>query len=80
MKFKKLPKQADVTETSIGKLIKVTDENRSELYEHALSKYVGEKCKFCGHVFESTDDVIVRDMVKAGNGDYACHDCWDKAN
>jgi hypothetical protein len=80
MDHKKLPKQEDVTETALGKLVKVTDENRQGLYEHALSKYIGEKCKFCGHVYQSVKEIIDRDLVRAGEREYACHTCWDKAN
>ena len=77
--FKQLPRHEDVTETQAGKLIKVTDENRTGLYEHALQKYIGEKCKYCGHVYQSVKEIIERDIVRAGRREYACRACWDKA-
>lgn len=80
MKALKLPKQEDVTETSIGKLVKATDENRPGLYEHALSMYIGEKCKYCEHVFRSVEEIIKRDLTKAGEKEYACGTCWKTNN
>lgn len=79
MDHDKFPKQEDVVETSIGKLVKITDENRPALYAHALSKYVGKKCKYCGHVYQSVDEIIEKDIVRAGKSEYACHSCWDDA-
>lgn len=79
MDYKKLPKQEDVTETPMGKLVRINDDNRQGLYEYALSNYIGESCKYCGHVYESVKDITDRDIVRAGNRDYACHKCWDDA-
>ena len=76
----KLPRQEDVTEVSFGKLVKITEENTPELYENVLSVYVGEKCVYCEHVFISMEDIIERDLTKAGEDVYACRSCWKTAH
>ena len=76
----KLPRQEDVTEVSFGKLVKVTEENRPAIRETALSMYVGAKCIYCEHVFISVEDIIERDLTKAGEDVYACRSCWKTEN
>ena len=58
-------------------VIENTKENRPSLLNIAISMYIGEKCKFCSHVFSSVEDIIERDVVKAGDDEYACHSCWN---
>lgn len=44
-----------------------------------LASYVGKSCIVCKHVYESVDDIIERDPVRATkevNFDLACADCW----
>jgi hypothetical protein len=53
-----------------------TKENRPALLNIAISMYIGCKCKFCSHVFNSVEDIIKRDVVKAGDDEYACRSCW----
>jgi len=63
-------------------VVRVTDENRDALVEMALSMYLGEACKYCGHVYETNADMRARDVVYAGyhaTGRTACGSCW-KAN
>lgn len=57
--------------------VEITKENRSTLLLIALSMYIGAQCKFCLHVFDTVEDIIERDVVKAGDDEYACHSCWE---
>jgi hypothetical protein len=64
-------------------LVELTDENRAEMLKVALSMYLGEACKYCGHVYESLDDPLFRTAVFAGyhdRGRLACKACWDANN
>lgn len=64
-------------------VIKVTDENCAALVEVALSMYLGEACKYCGHVYDTLADLRERGAVYAGyheNGRSACKACWDANN
>jgi len=72
-----LPKIEDVTETSLGSIVKITQENISGLYEVTLSKYIGEKCVFCEHVFRNVKDIIDRNLIKLDDGQYACERCYE---
>lgn len=43
----------------------------------ALSAYIGERCKYCGKVYETLDDL--KDVFWAGyqqHGCLACKTCW----
>ena len=78
----KMPKEEDVTEIEMDNhrvaVVRITDENREYLIEQALSKYLGEQCKFCLRVFETLEDL--RDSVYARyheHGRVACKSCWE---
>ena len=46
----------------------------------ALAMYAGESCVECKHVYESVDDLIVRDVVFAGYHGLSrccCGVCWN---
>jgi hypothetical protein len=61
--------------------IKITEDNRKELAELALSNYLGECCKYCGKQAKTLDDL--RTAVFAGyhaKGRIACQVCWDANN
>jgi hypothetical protein len=61
--------------------VKITDDNRKALAEHALSNYLGECCKYCGKQAKTLDDL--RTVVFAGyhaKGRIACQSCWDANN
>lgn len=83
-----LPKQEDVTEIQSGdgfrlEVVKLTPENRPSMLEVALSMYCGEACKYCGHVYETTEDLRARDARWAGyheRGRLACGMCWKENN
>jgi hypothetical protein len=45
-----------------------------------IASYVGEKCRYCGHVYESVEDIYARDVVYAGKRQYACKVCFDANN
>jgi hypothetical protein len=61
-------------------LFENTKENRPALLRVAIQMYIGVKCKFCSYVFNSVEDIIERDVVKAGDDEYACHSCWQSRN
>jgi len=60
------------------KIVEITDENRKAMLDLAISGYIGEKCKYCEHVFESVEDIAKRNVVWAGSLQYACKECFDK--
>jgi hypothetical protein len=62
------------------KIIEITDQNRKALLEIAISQYIGEKCRYCGHEFTSIQDIAAHNVVFAGNSQYACKVCFDIAN
>jgi hypothetical protein len=62
------------------KIVEITDENRSQLLYLAIAGYIGEKCQYCEHVYESVEDIAARDVVYAGKRQYACKACFDAAN
>ena len=41
-------------------VVQVTDENRDALVDIALSMYLGEACKYCGHVYDALASVVTR--------------------
>jgi hypothetical protein len=58
--------------------IEVTYEEAVNL---ALSRYLGEECKYCGKKYETLEDLSV--TVWAGyheKGRLACKKCWDVNN
>jgi hypothetical protein len=59
------------------KLVEITDKNRKDLLESAIASYIGEKCRYCGHVYETVDDIYSRSVVYAGPAMFACKDCFD---
>lgn len=64
-------------------VVQVTDENRAALVDIALSMYLGEACKYCGHVYETLADLRARSVVYAGyheHGRTACGECWKQNN
>lgn len=62
------------------KIVEITDENRSQLLHIAIAGYIGEKCRYCGHVYESVEDIYAHDVVYAGKRQYACKVCFYAAN
>lgn len=53
--------------------------SRDEMAHIAMVMYTGEPCVECGHVYETVDDLIARDVVFAGyhgKGRLACKACW----
>lgn len=64
-------------------VVEVTDDNRDALVDVALSMYLGEACKYCGHVYTTNADLRERAVVYAGyhaTGRTACKVCWDANN
>lgn len=51
-----------------------------ELLYLAISGYIGEKCRYCQHVYKSVDDIAARNVVYVGERQYACKVCFDTAN
>lgn len=62
------------------KIVEITDENRPQLLHLAIAGYIGEKCRYCQHVYKSVDDIVARNVVYAGERQYACKVCFDTAN
>ena len=62
------------------KIVEITDENRPQLLHLAIAGYIGEKCRYCQHVYKSVDDIAARNVVYAGESQYACKVCFDTAN
>ena len=60
--------------------VEITDENRQELLHMAIAAYTGEKCRYCGHVYETVKDIYDREVVFAGLYMLACKACFDTAN
>lgn len=60
--------------------VEITDENRQELLRMAIAAYTGEKCRYCGHVYETVEDIYARGVVFAGPYMLACKSCFDAAN
>ena len=58
------------------RVVKITDENRSDLLELAISQYIGYKCQYCEYVFSSVKDIYDRDVVYMGDDKYACRGCY----
>ncbi len=80
-----LPRIEEVTEIELGnrdlKMIRLTNENRSEMIKRALSMYLGEQCKYCRKTYKTLEDL--RDTVFAGfheHGRLACKACWRENN
>ena len=80
-----LPREEDVTEINMGShrvsVIRLTNENSKEMLEVALSMYFGEQRKYCGRIYETTEDL--KDTVYAGHHEYgrlACKSCWQENN
>lgn len=50
----------------------------------ALSNYVEQSCVYCGHVYDSVEDIIKREAVRANeppaNITLACKACYDEAH
>ena len=81
----KYPREEDVVaDINFGSArvvaVRITDENTDYLIEMAMSAYVGETCPFCLHVFESIDDLRVRESVfyLSDHGRTACKRCFDE--
>lgn len=60
--------------------VEITDENRQDLLYMAIAAYTGEKCRYCGHVYETVKDIYDRDVVFAGPSMLACKVCFDAEN
>lgn len=66
--------------------VKIVDLASLEEYEmqqmihSAIAAYTGEKCRYCGHVYESVEDIRERKVVFAGPAMLACKACFDTAN
>lgn len=59
------------------RLVEITDDNRKKLLEMAIAGYIGEKCRYCGYVYESVEDIDARGVVFAGRAMFACKACFD---
>jgi len=62
-------------------LIELTDDNRKDVLNLALSMYLGERCKYCGVTFNTIGELDT--TVYAGShqwGRLAHKECWDKNN
>ena len=62
------------------RLYEITDENRNAMFLLAMSMYLGERCAYCGRLYETLDDL--KETVWYGpheHGRLACESCW-KAN
>lgn len=60
-------------------VVKITDENKDELAQVAISMYLGEKCLFCGREYKTAEDL--EDTVWVGQDEsrrLACTGCWQK--
>jgi hypothetical protein len=60
-------------------VVKVTDENKTELAELAITMYLGEKCVFCGREYKTLADL--KKTVWVGQDEsrqLACVGCWQK--
>lgn len=62
------------------KIVEITDQNRPQLLHLAIAGYIGEKCRYCQHVYNSVDDIDARNVVYAGERQYACKVCFYAAN
>lgn len=60
--------------------VEITDENRQDLLHMAIAAYTGEKCRYCGHVYETVKDIYDRNVVFAGPSMLACKACFDAEN
>ena len=60
-------------------VIPITDENRGAVSEFMYSMYLGEKCPFCGRVFDTVEDLQDAVWCPSTDGRIACQLCWDKA-
>ena len=59
--------------------IPITDENREQVFQIAMSMYLGERCAYCERVYKTLDDL--EDTVWYGShehGRLACKACWDE--
>lgn len=71
-----------MTKVVIVDMTKMNDDQRHTMADLALGMYTGERCKFCGHLFESIDDLKARHAVYAGDHEHgrtACKACWDSS-
>jgi hypothetical protein len=66
--------------------VKIVDLESLNKYEmermihSAIAAYIGEKCRYCGHVYESVEDIRDRSVVYAGPAMLACGVCFEAAN
>ena len=60
--------------------VEITDENRKDLSHMAIAAYTGEKCRYCGYVYETVEDIYTRNVVFAGHDMLACKGCFDAEN
>ena len=58
--------------------IELNDDNRKDVFNLALSMYLGKRCKYCGVTFNTLDDL--QTAVYAGYQQVAHQSCWDKNN
>jgi hypothetical protein len=60
--------------------VEITDENRAQLLHMAIAQYTGEPCRYCGHVYETVEDIYERNVVFAGPYMLACKSCFNANN
>ena len=59
-------------------IVERTDDNHDALVRACMCAYLGERCKFCGKVYDTIEQL--NDTVFAGchkHGRLACKSCWD---
>ena len=53
---------------------------KKQMIHSAIAAYIGEKCRYCEHAYESVQDIRDRRVVYAGPAMLACEACFKAAN
>lgn len=56
----------------------ITDENREQVFQAAMSMYLGERCAYCERIYTALDDLKDAVWCPHEHGRLACKSCWDE--